>query len=188
MVLDAGAGESRHRSAFSRQRYVGVDLAIGDPAWNYHALDAVADLERLPFHDGTFDAALNIVTLEHVRHPDLVLAEIGRVLKPGAALLLITPLEWEEHQAPHDYFRFTRHSLAFLLREAGFRVERSEPAGGIFRLLSRRMLNVLATSWLAGLVLAPAALLLPLLDGWDKKRTSTLGYVTLARRLAGEKT
>ena len=48
-VLDAGAGEARHARYFTRQRYCGVDLAVGDRAWNYSRLDAVADLTRLPF-------------------------------------------------------------------------------------------------------------------------------------------
>jgi SAM-dependent methyltransferase len=181
LVLDAGAGESRHRADFTRQRYIGVDLGVGDGAWNYGELDAVADLAALPFRTGAFDAAINIVTLEHVREPALVLSEIARVLKPGGRLLIVVPHEWETHQAPHDYFRYTRHGLEMLLTEAGFAVETLEPAGGIFRLLSRRMLSAIKVSWVAA-ILAPIALVLPLLDGLDRKRDSTLGYVCVARR------
>ena len=104
LVLDAGAGEGSYRSWFQNQRYVGVDLGIGDTAWNYSGLDAVADLEALPFRTAAFDAVLNVVTLEHVREPARVLAEIARTLKPGGRLLLIIPHEWEEHQQPHDYY------------------------------------------------------------------------------------
>ena len=66
-VLDAGAGEGRHSLYFALQRYYAVDLAIGDRTWDYSSLDAVADLTQLPFRSGSFDAAINIVTLEHVR-------------------------------------------------------------------------------------------------------------------------
>ena len=45
VVLDAGAGEARHASHFSRHRYVAVDLAVGDSKWNYRNLDALADLK-----------------------------------------------------------------------------------------------------------------------------------------------
>ena len=48
-VLDAGAGEVPPRAYFARQRYCGVDLAVGDRTWNYSRLEAVADLARLPF-------------------------------------------------------------------------------------------------------------------------------------------
>src|SRR3712207_1842517 len=90
LVLDAGAGEGQYAEVFASHRYVGVDLAIGDKLWNYAGLDALANLERLPFAASTFDACVNIVTLEHVREPAGVVAELFRVLKPGGRLLLVT--------------------------------------------------------------------------------------------------
>src|SRR5439155_9171391 len=88
-VLDAGAGEGQYADLFDRQRYVGVDLAVGDPGWDYSGLDATADLTALPFRDGVFDAALHIVTIEHLREPGCALAEIGRTLSPHAPLLVV---------------------------------------------------------------------------------------------------
>ena len=180
-VLDAGAGEAKHRPFFAKHRYTGVDLAIGDQRWDYSRIDAVADLEALPFRDSSFDAAINIVTLEHVRRPAKVLAEIARVLKTNGTLLIVVPLEWEVHQAPHDYFRYTRHGLEMLLIESGLRVERLQPVGGIFRVLSRRMLNSMRVTPVAAL-LAPLAVLLPALDGLDSAKESTPGYVCIARK------
>ena len=90
-VLDAGAGECRYARDFSHCRYVAVDLAVGDSDWDYSRLDGVADLARLPFRDGSFGAAINIVVLEHVPEPRAVLAELSRVLAPGARLLLAAP-------------------------------------------------------------------------------------------------
>jgi SAM-dependent methyltransferase len=188
IVLDAGAGESRHAVAFTRQRYVGVDLAIGDASWNYRRLDSIADLEHLPFRDASFDAALMIVTIEHLKEPASALAEIGRVMRTGARILVVAPHQWEVHQAPHDYFRYTRHGLEYLFEKTGFRVLALEPAGGLFRLLSRRLLAAatLAPGLLKPLALlafAPAALALPLLDGWDSRRDFTLGYSCTAEKL-----
>src|SRR4051812_39497353 len=54
-VLDAGAGEGQYRPHFTRHRYCGVDLAVGDAAWDYTTLDALADLTALPFRDASFD-------------------------------------------------------------------------------------------------------------------------------------
>lgn len=186
-VLDAGAGESRHAPAFPRQRYVAVDLAVGDVCWNYSALDAVADLASLPFRDGTFAGALNVVTLEHVPNPQEVVTELVRVLAPGGRLLVIVPCSWELHQTPHDYYRYTRHGMSHLLARAGCRDIRIEAMGGYFRLLARRLLNGVQffpppLMPLALLFVAPAALLLPLLDGLDRDKIFTLGYVCTAQK------
>jgi len=190
-VLDAGAGEGRHVRYFPDARYCGVDLAVGDATWNYRCLDAIADLSALPFRDGTFAACINIVTLEHVREPHRVLRELARTLRSGGRLLLVVPHEWEVHQAPHDYFRYTRHGVAYLLEQSGFSRVEIHPAGGYFRLLSRRILNGLqfftgGARWLgflpAALLLGLPALLLPFLDFLDRERNFTLGYICTAEK------
>lgn len=186
-LLDAGAGEACHRAAFASQRYVGVDLAVGDAGWDYGNLDVIADLRRLPFATGSFEACVNIVTLEHVPEPAAVLAELHRVLAPGARLLLVVPLCWEVHQAPHDYFRYTRYGARYLLEGAGFIGIVIRPAGGFFRLLARRLLNALQFFPViflpfAVLFLVPPALVLPLFDPLDRDQNFTLGYVCNAQK------
>jgi SAM-dependent methyltransferase len=186
-VLDAGAGEARHARFFAGSRYIAVDTAAGDPAWDYSRLDAVADLAALPFRPESFDACLNVVTLEHLREPLRALEEMRRALKPGGRLLLAAPQEWEVHQAPHDYFRYTGYGLRYLLEQAGFVQIEIRPVGGYFRLIARRLLNGLqffpGIWFLAALVcLAPLALVLPLLDGLDRQRAHTLGYVCTAQK------
>ncbi len=190
-VLDAGSGEGRHASFFPQARYIGVDLAVGDPAWNYRGLDAVADLAALPFRDSSFAACINIVTLEHVREPHIVVREMARALAPDGRLLIVVPHEWEVHQAPHDYFRYTRHGAGYLLEQAGFAKIEVRPVGGYFRLLSRRMLNGLqfftgGARWIgflpAALLLGLPALALPFLDFLDRDRNFTLGYICTAEK------
>ncbi|SPF43324.1 Methyltransferase type 11 [Candidatus Sulfopaludibacter sp. SbA4] len=190
-VLDAGAGEGQYAHHFARQRYCGVDLAVGDAAWDYSRLDAIADLTALPFRTGAFDAALHIVTIEHLREPGRALQEIARVLAPGRTLLIAAPHEWEVHQAPHDYFRYTRYGLAYLLESSGCEVTEMRAAGGYFRLLARRLLNGLqfftgGLRWLwfipAALIVVPPALVLPFLDFLDRERNFTVGYICTARK------
>ena len=135
---------------------------------------------------------MNIVTLEHLTDPQLALDEIARVLKPGGRFFLVAPLEWEEHQQPHDFFRYTRFGLQLLLERAGFGAVELVPAGGFFRLLSRRLLNGLqffmkGPRWLlfapAALVLVPLSLILPVFEGLDPQKNFTLGYLCTARKL-----
>jgi SAM-dependent methyltransferase len=186
-VLDAGAGECQYADLFHRYRYTAVDLGIGDSEWTYTHLDALADLLNLPFPANTFDAALNVVTLEHVTDPGRVIVELFRCLRPGGRLLLITPLEWEEHQQPHDYFRYTRYGLEYLVGRAGFVGVTVRPVGGFFRLLSRRLMN--SVQFFSGplvllpiILFCPLALVLPMLDTLDKKRNFTLGHICTAQK------
>jgi SAM-dependent methyltransferase len=190
-VLDAGSGEGPYAHHFKRHKYCGVDLAVGDTNWDYSNLDAVADLTALPFRPSVFDAALNIVTLEHLREPARALAEIARAIVPNGKFLLAAPQDWEVHQAPNDYFRYTRYGLAYLLETAGFEVLEIRPAGGFFRLLARRLLNGLqffagGVRWLAfipaAIILVPPALALPLLDWLDREKNFTVGYICIARK------
>ena len=190
-VLDAGAGEGQYSPHFAHTRYVAADLGIGDPNWDYRRLDCLANLSWLPFRDSAFDACLNVVTLEHVREPARVCCEMARVLTAGGRLLLIVPHEWEVHQAPNDYYRYTCYGARHLLEQAGFAEISIQPVGGYFRLLARRLLNGLqfftgGLRWmafpLAALFLVPPALLLPLLDFLDKERNFTLGYICTATK------
>lgn len=186
-VLDAGAGECRYAPLFARQRYTAVDMAVGDAAWDYSRLHAVADLAALPFADGTFDCALNIVTLEHLTDPGVALREIARTLRPGGRLLIAAPMEWEVHQEPHDYFRYTEYGLRLLARRAGLDVTRLEPVGGLYRLLARRLLfGVKLAPWWAAVLLAPAllplALVLPAFEATGRGRHFTLGYICIAQK------
>jgi SAM-dependent methyltransferase len=192
-VLDAGAGECRYARLFARQHCVAVDSAVGDAGWNYSRLDAVADLELLPLPSDAFDAAISVVVLEHTREPLRVLCETARVLRRGGRLLIVAPQEWEVHQAPHDYFRYTRYGLTYLLERTGFRVRRLEPVGGFFWLMGRRSVNALTFfqggwRWLLFVPLAPVmGFALPLLlyfcDRLDTRRDFTLGYICEAERL-----
>jgi SAM-dependent methyltransferase len=51
---------------------------------------AVADLTRLPYADGAFDAVVCGWVLEHLPDPSPGLRELARVLRPGGKLLLLS--------------------------------------------------------------------------------------------------
>lgn len=190
LLLDAGAGESRHELHFPHARYISADLRVGDSGWNYSGLDVVADLQRLPFRPGCMDAVICVVVLEHVIDPLKTLREFRRVLRDGASVNLVTPLLWEEHQKPHDYYRFTSDGLRELLLHAGFRTVEVRAIGGFFWVLGRRFINSLTLfqtglRWPVFILLAPfCGFLLPLLcyilDPLDREQRFTLGHTTVA--------
>jgi ubiquinone/menaquinone biosynthesis C-methylase UbiE len=53
---------------------------------------AEADAESLPFDRGAFDLVSTARTLHHVRRPELVIAEMTRVLRSGGAMIVVDQL------------------------------------------------------------------------------------------------
>ena len=192
VILDAGAGESRHRNCFDRGRYVAIDTGSGDANWDYSKLDVIGDLEHLPLRSASTDLVLCMVVLEHTRNPRRVLEEFARVMKPRSRLVAIVPFLWEEHQAPHDYFRFTRYGVRQLFESLPLRLDILEPIGGFFWLSARRCVNLLSFfqggwRWILFCVLAPffgflLPVLLYFLDGLDSDKAYSLGFRVRATR------
>jgi ubiquinone/menaquinone biosynthesis C-methylase UbiE len=69
-------------------------------------------------------------TLEHIRRPQDLMNEIGRVLAPGGHLLMNVPFMYWLHEMPYDYYRYTRYGLEHLISEAGMRLMEVEAIGG----------------------------------------------------------
>jgi SAM-dependent methyltransferase len=174
-ILDVGAGQSPWREWLPAHcRYVGLDVAHAGDFGMAGSGDVVTyDGGVMPFADASFDGALCIEVLEHAAEPEALLAEIARVLKDGAPLLMTTPWSARRHHIPHDYHRFTRERLAILLQAGGFEHvevrERGDDVGTAANkmivltlgALSRtRGLNALATLPLAAVFAIGAAVML----------------------------
>lgn len=199
-VLDAGAGECIYKPLFAHTRYVAVDLCVGQPDWDYSRLDVVADLYALPFPSGVFEAVLSTQVLEHMREPERAVREYSRVLREGGQLFLTAPQGWQEHQQPHDYFRFTRFSLRWLLERAGFEVLGIWPQGGYFLFIGhhlRRAYGFLfpddvgfvrgVLEWpvrfvVRQLLLKGVPICCYALDRLDRRKETTLGYCCYGRK------
>lgn len=95
-ILELGSG-LRRRSP----NIINLELEAGAE------VDVVADGHLLPFKDDTFDAVISEAVLEHVRSPNLVVAEMYRVLKPGGVVCVAVPFLQGYHASPHDYQRWT---------------------------------------------------------------------------------
>ncbi|MBM3263239.1 MAG: class I SAM-dependent methyltransferase [candidate division Zixibacteria bacterium] len=131
VVLDAGAGQSRYKMAFSHTRYIALDKAIGDQAWNYKGIDINSDLLALSLKSESVDAIICIQVLEHISDPFQFANELHRVLKPGGKLFLSVPQGYGEHQMPYDYFRYSYYGLVHLFSK-NFQVNFIRPMGGYF--------------------------------------------------------
>jgi SAM-dependent methyltransferase len=94
-VLDAGCGTGKFFGMdFAREigcQLVGIDLRQDLGANSEIDFGVRAELNRLPFADGSFDVVNCRLVIEHVDFPDTVLKEFYRVLKPGGRLAIFTP-------------------------------------------------------------------------------------------------
>lgn len=120
VVYDLGCGPRPHEHDVLRvaDKYVGVDWEHTLHGW--HA-DVAADLnEPLPMADEVADTIMSLSVLEHLREPQNMLDEAYRLLRPGGMIFIAVPFQWWVHEAPYDYFRFTRYGLEYMLTKAGF--------------------------------------------------------------------
>jgi SAM-dependent methyltransferase len=199
-ILDAGAGECRNRELIENQTYIALDAACGDQSWNYSGLDAIANLEKVPFKPNSFDVVICTQVLEHVREPQIVLNEFFRIAKEGGSIYISAPQGWGVHQAPYDFFRYTHFGLRYLLEKSGFEMISITPSCGYYGYLANRLTVLPKTlfwqikrGWLR-LLLFPIellsyglfVLLLPIIlngiDFMDKNRNYTLNYLVTARK------
>ena len=78
-------------SFFDEKQPLGSKIGVGAPISPLLAETQCENLEKLTFNDGTFDIVITQDVMEHVFRPDLVFAEVMRVLKPGGLYLFTAP-------------------------------------------------------------------------------------------------
>jgi ubiquinone/menaquinone biosynthesis C-methylase UbiE len=130
-----------------QHRYVGLDLTRARPRTaGLHFTPLRGDVQRLPFHDASFDAAVLHLILAVVPAPTLCLAEAVRVLKPGGTLLVFDKFlrrgeaGWKRALNPLTRHVATRLDVVFedvLEAVGGIEVTTNEAAlaSGWFRLI-----------------------------------------------------
>ncbi len=173
-VLDAGCGTGG--LLLDLPGAVGVDrspLALGFCARRGLRRTACADVQRLPFADGAFDAVVSADVLYHraVSDDGSALAELARVTRPGGVVVLNLPAHRALRGAHDDFVhgarRYARADVAVLAARAGLQPVRLTswnaallPAAWVVRRLSRggpaasdvarppAPLNAALTAWL----------------------------------------
>lgn len=98
-ILDAGCGNGRYSKFLARWAPADAFITAFDLSprmlrrahrrLHDRVSHVAADLTRLPYPDGFFDAAVCGWVLEHLPDPRLGLRELARVLAPGGKLLLM---------------------------------------------------------------------------------------------------
>ena len=140
-TLDIGAQAGPYAAHFPNR--VALDIRRGP------GVEMIGDAQLLGIREATFDVVLCTEVLEHLPEPQKAIDEIQRVLKPGGTLLLTTRFIFPIHDAPHDYFRYTKYGLRYLLRR--FEIlelqEETDAVGTLAVLLQRLGMQAETLRW-----------------------------------------
>lgn len=140
LEVGCGSGEITPHLAGHFKFIIGIDVSLGllkryrDRLAGRRVVSVLADCERLPFRDGTFDAVCGNNILHHLEL-DTILPVCARQLKPGGRLAfaepnLLNPQTWVENKIafvrqfrPYspDEMPFTRWHIVQKLNQHGFR-------------------------------------------------------------------
>ncbi|HEY1677611.1 MAG TPA: class I SAM-dependent methyltransferase [Candidatus Sulfotelmatobacter sp.] len=147
-VLDVGGRFQPYRPLLDgrEKSYVSVDLRRSP------LVNVIARGEQLPVTSESFDLVICTQVLEYVCEPDVLLAEIRRVLKRGGSLLLSAPAVFP-YDSSHDLWRFMPGGLRWLLRS--FATVEVEAEGssitGLFRSANVCVLSI-RPAWIAAIL------------------------------------
>ena len=137
-MLDIGCGSALYKKILQEDiSYVGLELDTNRNP------DVVGNALELPFESACFDNLICLEVLEHLPEPEKALKEMVRVAKPGARLLLSTPMSWYLHYEPLDFYRFTKYGLKYLFEKVGFQIIYIEPTGGFWTIVISRALETI---------------------------------------------
>jgi SAM-dependent methyltransferase len=103
-ILDVGCGEGTAEMSLGRLRISQMTLfaidrdltrvahtAAEGRSHNYRLLLAGADVTRLPFSEGAFDATFCVAVLQHVNDVPRAVSELARVTREGGRVLCVEP-------------------------------------------------------------------------------------------------
>lgn len=135
-LLDVGCGEKPYEWLFGDQvtSYIGCDWP-GMIHEQKH-VDVFCDACALPFRGDAFDTVLCTEVLEHVADPQKCVNELARVLKTGGHVILSAPFIYWLHEQPYDFFRYTPHGIAHLMRQAGLQPVKVHVRGNLLAVMT----------------------------------------------------
>ena len=188
-TLDIGAQNGPYAAHFPHRVALDIRRGIG--------VQIIGDTQALGIADATFDVVLCTEVLEHLPEPQQAVDEMFRVLKPGGQLLLTTRFLFPIHDAPHDYFRYTKYGLRHLLRR--FEIlelhEETDAVGTLAVLVQRLGMQAQTLGWrplraiwlLAAQAVRPLSFLITEEYGDSRRTTPERGIMTSGYHVACRK-
>ena len=132
-LVDIGCGTKPYIDFFSNvDNPIGIDIA-GEEA------DILANAKFLPVKSNSINIVLCNQVIEHESEPEKIVEEISRILRKSGVLILSAPQMGRLHGEPHDYYRYTKWGLKYILEKNGMKIEIIESHGGIFRAIGSHL-------------------------------------------------
>lgn len=145
-ILDLGCGEGDSIDLFQNMLpdsiWRGVDIENSPEVKNrvrQSNLFASFNGVDLPYPDKHFDLIYCHQVLEHVRHPDALVKEALRVLKPGG--FFVGSVSYLEPYHSYSIFNFTPYGITQVFGDAGFDLKEIRPGVDASVLINRQLLN-----------------------------------------------
>jgi SAM-dependent methyltransferase len=144
LIVDVGCGTGSS-ARFARKirpdvRWVGLDVTESDNARRVSDEQVVLyDGVNLPFRDGSLPLIYSNQVFEHVRHPEPLLREIERVLRPGGTFIGSTS-QLEPYHA-WSLWNYTIYGFHVVIEDAGLVMEELRPGIDGIALIQRQYLG-----------------------------------------------
>ena len=168
VLLDVGCGLKPYEKIFAPyvEKYYGTEYSP-ESGFRGNRADVAGDASAMPFASESVDTILCTEVLEHVAHPEKVIEEFARILKPDGIIITTAPFFYPIHDS-FDFFRYTDEGIAVIMRRHGLEIEKIEPLSGTGLTVALMFnfylfdLGFMWTKWMypIGLVLRPVLWLL----------------------------
>lgn len=142
-LLDVGCGVKPYKEMAAPyvQEHIGVDH---DHTFHDKSnIDLPGTAYQIPMEDGGVDCILCTYVLEHLEEPGKAIEESFRVLKREGYAIYTVPLFWHVHEAPRDFYRYTKFGLKYLFEKNGFEVVEIEALTGFVVTFAQELVYVL---------------------------------------------
>lgn len=132
VLVDIGCATKPYEAALAPfvTRHIGVEYP--GTLHDQSKIDVFADAYDTTLPTESADTVLSSAVLEHLERPQDAMNEAARLLRPGGHLILTAPFFWQEHEAPRDFYRYTRFGLAHLMQTAGLEPVEIIPLAGYY--------------------------------------------------------
>lgn len=189
-LIDIGCGIKPYQDLV--KPYVEEHIGVDHEASFHDAsnVDIFGTAYEIPVASDVYDSALCSAVLEHLEEPEQAIRECHRVLKPGGYAIYSIPFIWHVHEAPRDFYRYSKYGIRYLFEKAGFEIVELKALSGfwvtfgqlfVYNLyrLNRGPLRWFRIIVVLGLLIQGLAYLL---DKIDRTERWTWMYMVVARK------